>query len=115
MNYVFLFANILMLVAGQVFFKIGLQNIGGVSLQTMWKAALSPYIWAGLFLYVMATGVWFVVLSRMNLSVAYPLQSLAYVFGMVIAWGIFQETVPTIRWVGALVILIGVVMIAWEA
>lgn len=114
MNYVFLLANILLLVAGQVFFKLGLERIGGVTVANLWKAALSPYIGLGLFLYILATGLWFVVLSRMNLSVAYPLQSLAYVFGVVVAWGMFQEPVPAIRWVGVLVILAGVTLVAWE-
>lgn len=114
MNYFYLFANILLLVIGQVLFKIGLERVGGVSLSNIWKAALSPSIWLGLLLYVAATGLWFVVLSRMSLSLAYPLQSLAYVLGVLAAWGIFGESIPSIRWVGVLVILLGVTLVAWE-
>ncbi|MFC4769329.1 EamA family transporter [Effusibacillus consociatus] len=114
MNYVFLLSNIVLLVAGQVFFKIGLDRIGGVSVSNLWKAALQPYVILGLFLYVAATGLWFIVLSRMSLSVAYPLQSLAYVLGVLIAWSLFGEMVPPIRWIGVLVILVGVALVAWE-
>jgi drug/metabolite transporter (DMT)-like permease len=114
MNYLFLFGNILLLVAGQILFKIGLQQIGGVSVSNLWKTAFSLPIWLGLLLYVIATGLWFIVLSRMNLSLAYPLQSLAYVLGVAAAWGIFGEPIPTVRWIGVLVILAGVTLVAWE-
>lgn len=114
MNYVFLFANIILMVTGQFLFKIGLQRIGGVSLATLWKAALQPYVLLGLFLFGVATGIWFIVLSRINLSIAYPMQSLAYVLTLLITWGIFGEPVPTIRWLGVLVILVGVTLVAWK-
>lgn len=114
MNYLFLFGNILLLVAGQILFKIGLEQTGGVCVSNLWKIAFSLPIWLGLLLYVIATGLWFIVLSRMSLSLAYPLQSLAYVLGVFAAWGIFGESIPAIRWIGVLVILAGVTLVAWE-
>ncbi|WP_200760910.1 DMT family transporter [Effusibacillus dendaii] len=114
MNYLYLFINIVLLVLGQVFFKIGLERIGGVSLNNLWKAAASPAILIGLLLYVATTGLWFVILSRMPFSIAYPLQSLAYALGVAIAVFYFGETVPLIRWIGVFVILVGVILVAWE-
>jgi drug/metabolite transporter (DMT)-like permease len=111
MVYAFLLLNVLLLVTGQIFFKLGLDRLGGFHLSQWWQVLLSPWIVVGLFLYVLATGVWFAVLSRVNLSVAYPLQSLSYVFGVLAAWLIFHEPVSLTRWAGVGVILIGVALI----
>ena len=112
MNAFLLLLNIIMLVAGQVLFKLGLEKMGGVALANSWKAMFVPHIIAGLVLYALATLVWFVILSRMPLSTAYPIQSLAYVLGMVIALLIFNEPVSLTKWVGAGVIIIGVILVS---
>ncbi|MDQ1235816.1 drug/metabolite transporter (DMT)-like permease [Paenibacillus sp. SORGH_AS306] len=111
-SYVLLLLNILMLVSGQAFFKLGLEKIGGVTLATAWKALFSPTIIIGLFLYVVATLIWFVVLSRLPLSIAYPIQSLAYVLGIFLAVLMFHESVSPMKWIGAIIIVIGVLFIA---
>lgn len=114
LSYFLLFLNIIMLVSGQAFFKLGLEKIGGVNLGNAWKALLSPTIIVGLALYALATLVWFVVLSRLPLSVAYPIQSLAYVLGIFLAISMFHETVSPMKWIGAAIIVIGVIFIATD-
>jgi len=101
-----------MLASGQIFFKLGLGKMGGVGLNNAWKALFNIHIIIGLSLYVFATIVWFVVLSRMPLSVAYPLQSLAYVFGILAALFIFNEPVSLMKWFGMMIIMIGVFIIS---
>ncbi|WP_309248955.1 EamA family transporter [Paenibacillus sp. MZ04-78.2] len=108
-NYLMLFGNILLLVSGQILFKFGLQKIGGFDLA---KVAFSPFIISGLALYAVATVLWFIVLTKMNLSVAYPLQSLAYVLGIIAAWFFFGEVITMTKWVGVAAILFGAYMIA---
>jgi EamA-like transporter family. len=111
-NAIYLLLNIIMLVAGQVLFKIGLSKSGGIDLLSPWKVFAEPYILAGLFLYGLATVVWFIILSRMPLSVSYPIQSLAYVAGMIAAVLIFHEKVTLTQWLGAGLIIGGVILIA---
>ena len=43
---------------------------------------------------------------------AYPMVSLSYVFGMFAAMLVFHEQVPTVRWLGVLLIMAGCVLIA---
>ncbi|WP_268624015.1 EamA family transporter [Paenibacillus alvei] len=112
MNALLLLMNILMLVAGQVLFKMGLDKLGGVTLANSWRAMFTPHILLGLVLYALATLVWFVVLSRMSLSTAYPIQSLAYVFGMIVAFIVFNEPISLTKWIGAGIIVIGVIFIS---
>lgn len=106
--YLILFANIILLVAGQTLFKLSLQKTGGLNWM---KVASSLPIISGLGLYVIASGLWFVVLSRLPLSIAYPLQSIAYVFAIFVAWGVFGETITLTRWAGLAIILLGVYVI----
>jgi drug/metabolite transporter (DMT)-like permease len=109
--YYLVLINIVLLVSGQILWKIGLQSLGGIKLDNLLALVLSPYILAGMVLYVIATGVWFVVLSKAELSAVYPLQSLAYALGIVAGILIFKEHVPAIRWVGVSVIVFGVYLV----
>lgn len=104
--------NVVLLVTGQVLWKRGLDSLGGLSAGTWLRVALAPWTWAGLAAYGVATVLWFWVLSRAPLSVAYPLQSLAYVLGVVAGWAFFHESVPPVRWLGVALILAGVGMVA---
>ncbi|WP_442602021.1 EamA family transporter [Paenibacillus sp. KN14-4R] len=109
LSYGLLSSNIILLVIGQILFKIGLQQSGGLQ----WvKLILSPAIWSGLMLYGIATIVWFIVLSRLPLSVAYPMQSLAYVLAMFPAVWLFGEELTLTKVAGVIVILFGVYLIA---
>lgn len=109
--YGLLLANIALLVTGQLVWKQALIKMGGL---TLLNVLTSPGIYIGGFLYVIATGLWLVILNNAKLSVVYPMQSLAYVIGMLAAWMLFQETVPLKNWIGAAVIVAGVWLIALE-
>lgn len=106
--------NVVLLTSGQLLWKKGLAAAGGISLQNILQLFMSPFIMTGLFLYVVATVVWFVVLSRADLSFAYPLQSTAYVVGMLAAWLILKEVIPVTRWIGVLIIMVGVAVVSYK-
>jgi undecaprenyl phosphate-alpha-L-ara4N flippase subunit ArnE len=55
--------------------------------------------------------IWVYVLKKYDFSLAYPLVSLSYVFGLLASYFIFHETIYWTRWVGVLVILIGVFLV----
>ncbi|CAH0120534.1 MULTISPECIES: EamA family transporter [unclassified Paenibacillus] len=114
MIYLLLALNILCLVAGQVVWKMGLDSQGGLHLNNIAAVLFSPLILLGIVLYGLATVLWLFVLSRLPLSAAYPLQSLAYVIGLVAAWQLFGEAVPPNRWLGAGVIVLGVMIVGMK-
>ncbi|PXF58549.1 MAG: hypothetical protein C4B58_05980 [Deltaproteobacteria bacterium] len=74
------------------------------------KATFTPYVSFGLVLYATAMILWLAVLSRVELSFAYPMLSLGYVFVIFASWLIFNEHVSTLRIAGILFICIGVAM-----
>ncbi|MBA2943261.1 hypothetical protein HZF08_33865 [Paenibacillus sp. CGMCC 1.16610] len=109
MNNILLLAlNIIFLVSGQTLWKMASLGISGSFLRIFY----TPYFLAGGILYVLATGIWVYLLSKLPLSYLYPLQSLAYVLGTIIACVIFKEVIPVTRWLGVCVIIFGAYLIA---
>lgn len=86
---------------GQLLFKAGLAQ----------PSMLIPYLAGGLIAYVVSTGFYFLILSRVHLSWAYSLGGLSYIFTVIFANFILLENVPILRWVGVIVIAIGVALI----
>ena len=109
-----------LLTAGQLLWKYGLQKMGGFHPGAsglghgLMALCLSPYIVAGLAIYVVATALWLNVLSKAPLSLALPLLSLSYVLGVLAAHLIFKEQVPITRWLGTLIICAGICLVAWK-
>lgn len=106
-------------VGGQLLIKIGINRIGIVNLGSMdalkqlfLGVIKNPLVITGLFLYVISAAVWLIVLSAVDLSFAYPFLGFTYVMVLVISKFILKEDVSPIRWVGALIITIGVVVIS---
>jgi drug/metabolite transporter (DMT)-like permease len=60
---------------------------------------------------VIATLIWVFVLKKYEFSSAYPLISISYVFGLLAAQFIFHEQVSWTRWLGVIVIMIGVFLV----
>jgi len=107
MIYLVVLLNIILLVAGQIAWKSVLQQQGGIHVSNLFSVLFSPLLLLGILFYALATGLWFVVLSRLPFSLAYPLQSLAYVVGVFAAWYFFGENVPMNRLIGASFIVLG--------
>jgi drug/metabolite transporter (DMT)-like permease len=112
MNYILLLLNIILLVSGQLLWKTGVSTIDNWSLKTFVLIAKSPYIMSGLLLYGIATIIWLYVISKIPFSIAYPFQSLSYAMGVVVAYFIFKENIDLSQWIGVLVIIVGVYLIA---
>ncbi|MEM5386137.1 MULTISPECIES: SMR family transporter [Paraburkholderia] len=66
----------------------------------------------GLACYVLSVVVWIVGLSRVDVSIAYPMLSLGYVVNAFAAWYLFGEVLSAQRLVGIGVILVGVFLVA---
>lgn len=112
MIYLLLLINIVLLVSGQLLWKVAVSNVSSWNLQTALHVVFSPYFIGGGLLYVAATGLWIVILSKMPLSIAYPFQSICYILGMIAAFFLFKEVVTPTQWIGAAVLIVGVFLIA---
>jgi drug/metabolite transporter (DMT)-like permease len=79
--------------------------------QTVLRAAKEPKLWLGLALFGISSMFWLVVLSRVDLSLAYPMVGLSYVVIVMFAAFLLHENVPPLRWVGVVVIAIGIALV----
>ncbi|EJY56029.1 hypothetical protein URH17368_1422 [Alicyclobacillus hesperidum URH17-3-68] len=109
---VLILANVCLLVGGQTLWKYGLQHRDLTDIRSIVVAMFSPWVIAGIVLYVVATVIWIFLLNKLSLSLLYPLQSLAYVLAILVSMFVFHEHIPALRWVGVGVILAGVALIA---
>jgi len=109
MNYLLIGVNIILLVSGQTLWKLGLARhpqLRGIGDAVI--VMFSPWMIAGIALYVIATVIWIYLLSRMPLSLLYPIQSIAYVLAVVVSIYVFHEHVSWTRWLGVGIIMVGV-------
>lgn len=110
--------GVLLGATGQLFLKAGTNRVGRFAfrrdniLPIGWKLATEPRIVAGLVCYVIGVAVWIVALSRVEVSIAYPMVSMGYVVNAVAAWYLFGEAVTRSRLVGIGIIAIGVYIVA---
>jgi len=66
------------------------------------KVALNPFVMAGILCYVMSVIVWLMVLSRVDVSYAYPLLSAGYIVTAFAGRFFFDEVLGPVRWAGIL-------------
>lgn len=103
--------------AAQLLLKQGMLQIGHFSFQwaNAWpvftQVAVNPFVFLGLSSYVVSVVVWLLVLSRVEVSFAYPMLSVGYIVSMAAAYYLFGEQVTMVRSLGVFVIILGVVLI----
>lgn len=104
--------------AAQLLLKAGTRSIGQFDFSVAniwpvgWSLATNPYIFGGLSCYVVSVVVWILALSRVEVSIAYPMLSLGYIVNAFFAWWLFGEAVTPMRLVGMGIIIIGVYLVA---
>lgn len=115
--YIPLLFGIFLNATAQLLLKAGMERIGyfDFSVRNLWpiglRVAENPYIVVGLGCYVLSVGAWLMALSRVDVSVAYPLVSLGYIFTAATAYLFLHESLSPMRIVGIVVILVGVVLV----
>lgn len=101
-------ANMLLLVAGQVLFKLGATGHNLKNIKDVVLLLFTPFIFSALVLYALTTCLWVYILNKADLSLAYPYQALAFPIVTVISILLFHEYVPVYRWIGLFMICAGV-------
>jgi len=113
-----IFVSVILGVVGQLSMKQGMLKVGYVSLEltklssSFFHIITTPFVLLGLFLYVVSAMFWLVVLSRVELSYAYPMISIGYVLIVFLSWALLHEHIPPARIFGVLLTCSGVFLIA---
>jgi len=111
-------SGVLLNAAAQLLLKAGARAISGVqfSLANAWtlaeRIAINPPILLGLALYAVSVVFWILALSRVDVSLAYPMLSIGYIVSALAGWLLFSESVGPARIAGIVVIIAGVWLVA---
>lgn len=118
MIFALILTGVLLNTAAQLLLKTGMSQIGHFEfvpanfIPIGLKVAANFPIIGGLFLYVMSVAVWLLVLSRVQVSFAYPMLSIGYVVNAVAAFYLFGEPLTSLRLLGIFIIIAGVYLVA---
>jgi multidrug transporter EmrE-like cation transporter len=112
-QWILILSAILLNVCGHLFLKAGMNRIGAISLDQLvfsfTNIFSTPFVLLGLFSYVTSVAMYMVVLSKVDVSYAYPLMmGLGYSLIVLFSWQIFGEPFSSFKWTGIALILAGV-------
>ena len=117
-SFMLVLAGVLLNATAQLLLKAGTNNIGAFAFSADnlvpvgIKVASNPFIVSGLGCYAVSVVVWIMALSRVEVSLAYPMLSIGYVLNAVAAWYLFGEALSAQRMVGIGTIIVGVFLVA---
>lgn len=101
------------LTLGQVFLKLSMESFNAFSWNWEWfrKALVNWQLTCCGVSFIFAGLLYFYLLKNYDFSIAYPITSISYIFGIIAAFFIFHEAIPLTRWLGVVLIVIGVIFI----
>ena len=97
---------------GQFLFRLGMLQYGKVTVTGIWgqlgSIISTPTIFLGFACFGVSSILWLVVISRWELSYAYPLVALGYVIAIFYGTFLLQETLTLPKIAGSVLILAGI-------
>lgn len=114
--------GILMGALGAILMKMGATQVGHVHVNSvsllinfLFKILTNFRALSGIALYFISAMAWTYLLTKYAISYVQPILALTYVVTPILAIIILRENVPALRWVGILIIIFGVYIVARTA
>jgi multidrug transporter EmrE-like cation transporter len=117
-SFALVLTGVLLNAAAQLLLKTGTNAVGHFEfhldniLPVGMKLAFEPHIMGGLACYVVSVVVWIMALSRVPVSIAYPMLSIGYIVNAIAAFYLFDEPLAGQKLLGIGFIVIGVWLVA---
>ena len=117
-SWALIFTGVLLNAAAQLLLKAGTNAVGQFEFSAQnivpvgMKLALEPHVAGGVACYVVSLVVWIMGLSRIEVSIAYPMLSIGYVLNAAAAWYLFGESLTAQKLLGIAFIVAGVFLVA---
>lgn len=118
LSFSLILTGVLLNAAAQLLLKAGTNAVGHFEFSAAnivpvgLRLALEPFILGGVACYVVSLVVWIMALSRVEVSIAYPMLSIGYVVNAIAARYLLGEALTPMRLVGIGIIIVGVFMVA---
>lgn len=107
---------------GGILMKIGAKQVGHIEIHSfsqlfefLFKLFTNVPSLGGVFLYFLSAVTWSYLLTKLDISLVQPILALTYVLTPILAIFILGDHIPAMRWVGILVIVLGVFIVARTA
>ena len=119
-NIILILSSVALNALAQLFIRQGMLKIGSVSLklEQLWNMCISffsnLYLWGGMLCYGVSIILWMVVLSKVNVSLAYPFLSVGYIITAVMAYFFLNEPLTLQKCIGIAVICLGVIILTYS-
>ena len=122
-NFIYLLLFVFLMCLGQILFKKTALLINSLpttlELSKVIEFFLSlfqiPYFFLALAVYASATIFWLFILQKLPLSTAYPFTALAMVIIPILSIFLFNEKVTVNYWIGAVLIVAGILIISFKS
>ncbi len=115
-NFIIIFTSVALNAFGQLALKFGTNKIGEISLKSNFIdilfASITWPILTGILCYILSVSIWIVALSRVEVSIAYPMLSMGYIIVTFFAWYFLNEQMSFMRLFSLAIIITGIVMLA---
>ncbi len=124
MIFLLILVAVLLEASAQLLYKAGVNQLPPPSAPLWHLPALWDFTWnalgnwrvlLGIGLYIPEVILWWAVLSKVEVSYAFPLTSMSYVLLLLMAKFFLHEDIPLERWLGALAVVTGVFLITRSA
>lgn len=117
-NWLLILGAVLLGTLAQLLLKAGTNAVGLFAFSSAnllpvgWQLISQPLILGGILAYGLSLIVWILALSRIEVSIAYPMVSIGYALTAIAAWQLLGESLSAMRIAGIGVILVGVWIVA---
>ena len=106
-----LFSSVLLCASAHLILRHAASDLDGSDL---WGLFFDLRILAGLVVYALGTALWLYCLGKLDLSLAFPASAIQFVLVFAGAKWILGEPIPTLRLIGGIIILVGILLLFFE-
>jgi drug/metabolite transporter (DMT)-like permease len=105
----------------QLLLKLGMKEIGtgngmfSNGVISLFQVIFSPLVFSGLVVYGLSTIAWLWVLSKVDLSIAYPFLGISFIFTLLFGIFLLGEALSAYKLIGTMMIVIGCFLVARSA
>lgn len=116
MNIILILISVLLNCAAQLFIRQGMLLVGETGIGNLFtnlgSMIMNIWLWAAMICYAISILLWMAVLSKVEVSFAYPFLSVGYIVAAIAGYMFFNESLSITRIVGIIVICVGVILIS---
>jgi multidrug transporter EmrE-like cation transporter len=116
--FILIIISIVLSVSAQILLKNGMssqsvtQALSSGPIDSILSIVTNISVLAGLSAYVASVGFWLIVLSKMDVSKAYPFVGLGFILTMLFAYVFLNEPITVLKLVGTSFVFIGIILVS---